>query len=138
MATLCVILRDNLRPGHPAPHTAARPGDVVSVYEDDIVPGIKTVGSPDFALIKLPGVPRAQLEFLKDPVMVDLLDADEIPIAYRCRKFLTGSLTKEQLDKAKTTALVYAVTGDVPKDNFLDHVEDKATGRTLRQDGVSL
>ncbi len=139
MATLCIILRDNLRPGHPSPHTAARPGDVVAVYGDAVVPGTKTVASPDFALVRLPRVSRARLEFLLDPVVSDLTDAQQIPTVYRRRRFLTGLLTRDQLDKAKASALVYDTAGDdFERDAVRDHVEDKATGRTLRDDGVTI
>ena len=162
MAILCIRLKDNMRPNHPAPHKAARRGDIVSILPDNQHPGRKIAESPNWLLIRLKGVPANRLQFLVKPRHTDVddpdtdkaieiaeeKDADDLtppvhvevkPIAFRRFKFDVTSLNQQQLRKGRTGMLVYDTTDDdFDLRDFLDQCIDRVSNRTLRQDGRSL
>ena len=133
MAVLCVRVKDNLRRNHPMPEKAARPGDIVEVFEDGVSPGRKIEQSDNWIVVKVPRIPAERLRFM---IETDAQDAESKPTAYRKNRFALEALSAAQLAKGKAQGLVYdQATDDFERDAILDQLIDKQTERTAKQDG---
>lgn len=124
MARAIVRIKDNLRKNHTAPHTAARPGDVVDVLEDGVDPG-RQIKSPDWLVVDVPGVKAAVLKAKM---------CEAAATVFRVRKYDLSAIA----DATTKATIEYKPDGDAEKADILDHVSHKTTGDTLADEGVKL
>ena len=134
MARLLVFLHDNQRPNHPCPHMAARPFDIVKVLPDGTPVGRK-VTLPKWAVVDLPGVPVDKLLPLV-VVQAASSDPDAEVTLFRARRLGRNRLPVPLLNAIEKDGYLEV---SVAKSEFiLDYVENKATGETAREEGLTL
>ena len=147
MCQLIVRMKDNLRPNHPCPHMAYRPGDVVDVLEDGTSSGVK-VCLPNFLVVQVDGMTIEQGRLMcvsreGKEVEHDLGDGKIIKerevVLRREWKFDVNRLPPLAKGIALHTGkLNYKHNGDREKADIEIEMIHKGSGQTARKRGVRL
>ncbi len=126
---LCVRAKDNLRPGHPCPHLAARPGDLIDVVAAPHTPGRK-VTAPNWWVFLLDGATRETVAKYLAPKM----DGDEIIMLRRYKLDATriSPATRTQLE----AGVVVTVSGEASATALLQAIVNKDTGESAQEEGA--
>jgi len=128
MAQLIVRMKDNLRPHHPFPEAAYRPGDIVDVLEDGVFPGRK-ITPPNWLIIQLPEVSFEEAKkYKKEETIpkIEIIDDEEIiDVELIKRSKFQFNIDNLPLPIKQKGILKYGNLGDRPTISFKNDIIDK-------------